>query len=649
MPTTAPYGSWRSPITPDLIVAGATSLGQVAWDGPDLYWVEMRPDEGGRMVVVRRSALGEIDDITPKPFSVRTRVHEYGGGAFLVDNGVVYFSDYADQRLYRQDPGNAPRPITPEAPLRYADGVIDRRLGRIICVREDHSGPGEPVNAIVAVDITGECPQQVLYSSSDFCSTPRLSPDGASLAWLTWDHPNMPWDGTELLVAAVDEQGRLGAQRLVAGGKNESIFQPGWSPAGELHFVSDRTGWWNLYRRRGCEIQSLAERTAEFGKPQWTFDSATYGFLDEDRIACCYNTLGSWSLAVLNTGDGSMTALDSGDSGDAPYSEMGRGDLKAGAGRVAFVAGGPAEAMSLVIWEPSTDRTETVRRSHLPDVDVGYLSAPSPVEFPTGDGKTAHAFYYPPANRDYSAPAGDKPPLLIKSHGGPTAAASTALDLGIQFWTSRGFAVADVNYGGSTGYGTEYRRRLNGAWGVVDVEDCVSAALYLAERGYADPERLAIDGGSAGGYTTLAALTFRDVFQAGTSLYGVSDLEALAKETHKFESRYLDSLVGPYPERRDLYQERSPINHTHLLSCPLLLLQGLEDEIVPPNQAVMMFEAVRAKGLPTAYLPFEGEQHGFRRAENIKRALEAELYFYSRVFRFSLADPIEPIAIENLG
>ena len=649
MPTTAPYGSWRSPITPDLIVAGATSLGQVAWDGPDLYWVEMRPDEGGRMVVVRRSALGEIDDITPKPFSVRTRVHEYGGGAFLVDNGVVYFSNFADQRLYRQDPGNAPRPITPEAPLRYADGVIDRRRGRIICVREDHSGPGEPVNAIVAVDITGEGPQEVLYSSSDFCSTPRLSPDGASLAWLTWDHPNMPWDGTELLVAAVDEQGRLGAQRLVAGGKNESIFQPGWSPAGELHFVSDRTGWWNLYRRRGGEIQSLAERTAEFGKPQWTFDSATYGFLDEDRIACCYNTLGSWSLAVLNTGDGSMTALDSGDSGDAPYSEMGRGDLKADAGRVAFVAGGPAEAMSLVVWEASTGRVEAVRRSHLPDVDDGYLSAPSPVEFPTGDGKTAHAFYYPPANRDYSAPAGEKPPLLIKSHGGPTAAASTALDLGIQFWTSRGFAVADVNYGGSTGYGTEYRRRLNGAWGVVDVEDCVSAALYLAERGYADPERLAIDGGSAGGYTTLAALTFRDVFLAGTSLYGVSDLEALAKETHKFESRYLDSLVGPYPERRDLYQERSPINHTHLLSCPLLLLQGLEDEIVPPNQAVMMFEAVRAKGLPTAYLPFEGEQHGFRRAENIKRALEAELYFYSRVFRFGLADPIEPIAIENLG
>ena len=649
MPTTAPYGSWRSPITPDLIVAGATSLGQVAWDGPDLYWVEMRPDEGGRMVVVRRSALGEIDDITPKPFSVRTRVHEYGGGAFLVDNGVVYFSNFADQRLYRQDPGNAPRPITPEAPLRYADGVIDRRRGRIICVREDHSGPGEPVNAIVAVDITGEGPQEVLYSSSDFCSTPRLSPDGASLAWLTWDHPNMPWDGTELLVAAVDEQGRLGAQRLVAGGKNESIFQPGWSPAGELHFVSDRTGWWNLYRRRGGEIQSLAERTAEFGKPQWTFDSATYGFLDEDRIACCYNTLGSWSLAVLNTVDGSMTALDSGDSGDAPYSEMGRGDLKADAGRVAFVAGGPAEAMSLVVWEASTGRVEAVRRSHLPDVDDGYLSAPSPVEFPTGDGKTAHAFYYPPANRDYSAPAGEKPPLLIKSHGGPTAAASTALDLGIQFWTSRGFAVADVNYGGSTGYGTEYRRRLNGAWGVVDVEDCVSAALYMAERGYADPERLAIDGGSAGGYTTLAALTFRDVFQAGTSLYGVSDLEALAKETHKFESRYLDSLVGPYPDRRDLYQERSPINHTHLLSCPLLLLQGLEDEIVPPNQAVMMFEAVRAKGLPTAYLPFEGEQHGFRRAENIKRALEAELYFYSRVFRFSLADPIEPIAIENLG
>ena len=650
MPTIAPHGSWRSPITADLIVAGAVTPGQVAWDGPDVYWVEMRPAEGGRMVVVRRSASGETNDVTPAPYSVRTRVHEYGGGAFLVDGGTVYFSNFADQRLYRQDPGRDPRPITPEEPLRYADGIIDRRRERIICVREDHSGTGEPVNAIVAVDITGDHSQVTLFSSSDFCSTPRLSPDGNSLAWLAWDHPNMPWDGTELLVAPLDEAGRLRPARVVAGGKSESIFQPQWSPAGELHFVSDRSGWWNLYRWRAGEVQPVAVRKAEFGKPQWTFGSATYGFLDEDRIACGYNTNGAWNLGILNAEDGSITPLDS------PYSEMGRGDLQAHGGKVVFVAGAPTEPMSLVIWEPFIDKTghktggrsEVIRRGHSLEIGPGYLSVPFPVEFATADGQTAHAFYYPPTNRDFSPPPGEKPPLLVKSHGGPTGAASTALDLGIQFWTSRGFAVADVNYGGSTGYGTEYRRRLNGAWGVVDVEDCVNAALYLANRGDVDPGRLAIDGGSAGGYTTLAALTFREVFQAGASYYGVSDLEALAKETHKFESRYLDSLVGPYPERRDLYQERSPVNHTHLLSCPLLLLQGMEDEIVPPNQAEMMFEAVRTKGLPTAYLPFEGEQHGFRRSENIKRALEAELYFYSRVFGFDTADSIEPLAIENL-
>ena len=645
MPATAPYGSWKSPITTDLIVSGAVGLGQVALDGPDVYWVEMRPAEGGRMVVVRRTETGEIVDITPEPYSARTRVHEYGGGAFLVDAGTVYFSNFTDQRLYRQDPQQAPRPITPESALRYADGVIDQRRGRLVCVREDHTileRKGEPMNAIVAIDSAGNEPQEVLYSASDFCSTPRISPDGSTLAWLAWDHPNMPWDGTELLVAPFDQQGRLGQAQLVAGGTTESIFQPEWSPNGELHYVSDRSGWWNLYRWRGGGVQPLISMEAEFGKPQWVFGAATYGFLSGDRIACSYVDLGVWRIAILNSSDGTLAEIET------PYTEMGRGDLHASGDRVVFVAGAPAEPMSLVILDANTGQRETVRQGHQLEIDAAYLSAPEPVEFPTADDKTAHAFYYPPKNRDFSAPAGERPPLLVKSHGGPTASASTALDLNIQFWTSRGIGVIDVNYGGSTGYGTEYRRRLNGVWGLVDVEDCVNAARHMVGRGDADPERLAIDGGSAGGYTTLTALTFRDVFKAGASLYGVSDLEALAKETHKFESRYLDSLVGPYPERRDLYQERSPINHTHLLSCPLLLLQGLEDQIVPPNQAEMMFEAVRAKGLPTAYLPFEGEQHGFRRSENIKRALEAELYFYSRVFGFQLADPVEPLTIENL-
>jgi dipeptidyl aminopeptidase/acylaminoacyl peptidase len=656
MPTTAPYGSWQSPITADLIVSGSIGLGQVALDGDDIYWVEMRPSEGGRMVVVKRTPDGATVDMTPEPFSARTRVHEYGGGAFLVHQGVVYFSNYSDQRMYRQDPGGQPRPITTEADMRYADGCFDAARNRIICVREDHTSEGEPVNAIVAVDAQGQAEQQVLHQGTDFCSTPRVSPDGSTLAWLTWDHPNMPWDGTEVLVAKFDDQGRLGKAQAVAGGKAESIFQPEWSPSGVLHFVSDRSGWWNLWQWENGQSRQLTSRNAEFGKPQWVFGSGTYSFASDDLIACSYVENGAWQIAMLDTQSRNLFQVET------PFSEMGRGDIQAGDGKIVFVAGAPTLPMTLVSLDLASGKWVELRKSHSLEIDPGYISAAQPVEFPTEDAKTAHAFFYPPKNRDFQGPSGgkpgpsgeepgpsgEKPLLLVKSHGGPTGSASIALDLGIQFWTSRGIGVLDVNYGGSTGYGREYRERLNGTWGIVDVDDCCNAALHLVSSGEADEDRLAIDGGSAGGYTTLAALTFKEVFKAGASHYGVSDLEALAKETHKFESRYLDGLVGPYPERRDLYQERSPINHTDGLSCPLILFQGLEDQIVPPNQAEMMFDAVRSKGIPTAYIPFEGEQHGFRRAENIKRALEAELYFYSRVFDFELADPVEPVDIANL-
>jgi dipeptidyl aminopeptidase/acylaminoacyl peptidase len=642
MPTTAPYGSWQSPITTDLIVSGSIGLSEVALDDEDVYWVEMRPAEGGRMVVVKRSPDGEIADVTPDPFSARTRVHEYGGGAYLVHKGTVYFSNYSDQRMYRQDPGEAPKPITPETDMRYANGCFDPARNRIICVREDHTSEGEPVNAIVAVGALGQTEQVVLSQGSDFCSTPRISPDGSNLAWLTWDHPNMPWDGTFLLVASFDDQGLLGEPQVVAGGRTESIIQPEWSPDGVLHFVSDRSGWWNLWRWENGQLRQLTNHSAEFGKPQWVFGSDTYSFASEELIACSYVENGAWKIAMLHVESGRLLAVDT------PFSEMGRGDLKAGDGKIVFIAGAPSLPMTLVLFDLAASRWRELRKSHDLEVDPGFLSEPQPVEFPTEDGKTAHAFFYPPRNSDFQGPDEDKPPLLVKSHGGPTGAAITALNLGIQFWTSRGIGVLDVDYGGSTGYGREYRERLNGKWGIVDVDDCCNAALHLVSRGEADGNRLAIDGGSAGGYTTLAALTFKDVFSAGASHYGVSDLEALAKETHKFEARYLDGLVGPYPERQDLYQERSPINHTEQLSCPLILFQGLEDQIVPPNQAEMMFEAVRAKGIPTAYIPFEGEQHGFRRAENIKRALEAELYFYSKVFGFDLADPFEPVDIVNL-
>ena len=642
MPTTAPYGSWKSPITTDLIVSGSIGLGEVALDGEDIYWVEMRPAEGGRMVVVKRTPDGEISDITPGPFSARTRVHEYGGGAYLVHEGTVYFSNYSDQRMYRQDSGEAPEPITPETDMRYADGCFDAARNRVICVREDHTQDGEPINAIVAVDALGKAEQVVLSQGSDFCSTPRISPDGSTLAWLTWDHPNMPWDGTLLLVASINDQGLLGEPQVVVGGTTESIFQPEWSPDGAFHFVSDRSGWWNLWRWEDGQLRQLTDRNAEFGKPQWVFGSDTYSFASAELIACSYVENGAWKIATLDIESGMLLAVET------PFSEMGRGDLKAGGGKVVFIAGAPSLPMTLVLYDLAENKWRELRKSHDLEVEPGFISEPQPVEFPTEDGKTAHAFFYPPKNNDFQGPAGEKPPLLVKSHGGPTGAASTALNLGIQFWTSRGIGVLDVDYGGSTGYGRAYRERLNGAWGIVDVDDCCNAALHLVSKGEADENRLAIDGGSAGGYTTLAALTFKDVFKAGASHYGVSDLEALAKETHKFEARYLDGLVGPYPERRDLYRERSPINHTEGLSCPLILFQGLEDQIVPPKQAEMMFDAVRAKGLPTAYIPFEGEQHGFRRAENIKRALEAELYFYSKIFGFDLADPVEPVDIVNL-
>lgn len=640
-----PYGSWKSPITSDLIVAGTIGLGEIAIEGDDIYWLENRPTEGGRYVLVKRTPDGRTTDVTPQPFNVRTRAHEYGGGAYVVAGGTIYFSNFADQRLYRQAPGAPPQPLTPAKGFRYADSIFDAPRNRLFCVREDHTVPGsEAVNTLVAVDVNpsqpDENPGELLVSGNDFYSSPRLSPDGKLLAWLTWKHPNLPWDGTELWVGEFLPDGRLGQAEHVAGGSEESIYQPEWSPDGILHFVSDRTGWWNLYGwRNGC-AEALCEKAAEFGMPQWLFGFSNYSFESPERIVCSYNEHGRWRLATLDTTARQLTPID------LPYTDIRY--VRARPGNVLFWASAPAEPPSIIDLDLKSGRRERLRRSSSFEIDSGYFSIPQEIEFPTEKGLTAYAFYYPPANRDFAAPPGEKPPLLVKSHGGPTSAATSMLTLSIQFWTSRGFAVIDVNYGGSTGYGRAYRRRLNGQWGIVDVDDCVNGAKYLVARGRADGNRLAIDGGSAGGYTTLCALTFRDVFKAGASYFGISDLKAMDEDTHKFESRYSHSLLGSFPAREEIYRERSPLHFIDRLSCPLILFQGLEDKIVPPNQAEMMFEAVRKKGLPVAYLPFEGEQHGFRRAENIKRSLDAELYFFSRVFGFDLADPVEPVHIENL-
>ncbi|HEX8686972.1 MAG TPA: S9 family peptidase, partial [Pyrinomonadaceae bacterium] len=482
---------------------------------------------------------------------------------------------------------------------------------------------------------------RVLVEGNDFYAAPRLSPDGSRLAWQTWNHPNMPWDGCELWVAELDEGGAVAGSRRVAGGEEESVFQPQWSPAGTLYFVSDRGGWWNIYRLgEDGAAEAVYEAEAEFGLPQWVFAMSTYAFASEERIVCAYATGGEWNLGALDTRTKRLERFD------LPYNDISY--VRADENRAVFRAGSPTLRTSVVELDLKTRETRVLRRASEVTIDEAYVSTPRAVEFPTESGRTAHAFYYPPRNPDFAAPEGERPPLLVKCHGGPTSAASSTLRLETQYWTSRGIAVLDVNYGGSTGYGREYRQRLNGEWGVVDVDDCVNGAKYLIEQGEVDPARCVITGGSAGGYTTLNALTFRDTFRAGASHFGIGDLTVFVGDTHKFESRYLERLIGPYPERADLYRERSSINFTDRLSCPVIFFQGLEDKIVPPNQAELMVEALRKKRLPVAYVAFEGEQHGFRKAENIKRALEGEFYFYSRVFGFQPADEVEPVEIENL-
>ncbi len=647
---TLPYGSWASSITADLIVRGTVSLSQIMLDGQDIYWVEGRPAEKGRNVIVRRrGTAGPFEDLTPEDHNVRTRVHEYGGGAYAVADGALFYSNFRDQRIYRHRGEEEPLALTPEGvDLRYADAVVDVGRRRLIAVLEDHSDKAsndEAANKIVAVsfDPDVEVQQHVLLTGADFYSNPRLSPDGSRLCWLQWNHPNMPWDGCELWVGEIDGRG-VADPRRIAGGVDESIFQPEWSPAGMLHLVSDRSGWWNLYRVNersdGPDLEAVHPMEAEFATPAWVFGMRTYGFEEADRIVCAYVRQGEWSLGIVDAAAGEMNRLE------LPYSDY--SNVQVGDGFAIVKAGSPTTAPAIVHIDLTTGASSVVSRPGSVDVEEGSLSVPEAIEFPTEGGETAHCFFYPPMNSTFVGPEDEKPPLLVKIHGGPTAATTSTRSLAIQYWTSRGIAVVDVNYGGSTGYGTAYRRRLTGRWGIVDVDDCVNAARHLVDLGYVDGDRLAIDGGSAGGFTTLAALTFRDIFRAGASYYGVSDLEALARDTHKFESRYLDGLIAPYPEQAEVWRQRSPIHHVDRLDRPVILFQGLEDKVVPPNQAEMIVDALREKGLAVAYVAYEGEQHGFRQAANIKRTLEGELYFYSRVFSFELAEEIDPIPIDNL-
>jgi dipeptidyl aminopeptidase/acylaminoacyl peptidase len=638
----APYGSWASPITIDLLLNGTVQMRNqmVRWDGDDLYWSELRPDEAGRIVVCRRPANGEVADVTPPGFNARSRVHEYGGGHFAAAGGTVWFTNFTDQRLYRQDGDAAPRAITSAADVRHADMAVDSGRGRLYAVREDHTADAsEPVNSIVSLDDQDGHDAFTIASGNDFYSSPKLSPDGQRIAWTTWNHPNMPWDGSEMWVGELDRSGHVMSSRKIAGGPSESILQPEWSPGGELYFISDRSDWWNLYRARGEGDEPICPRAAEFGAPQWVFGMRFYAFAGADEIVCLFSEPGGTKLGRIDLHEGTMRQVELIYAGLSGVQTNGR--------KVAVFAASPTLAERVLTIDLESGAQEVVKVSNAAHVDPGHMSFPKPIEFPTAGGLTAHAFYYPPKNQGFEGPPDEDPPLMVRCHGGPTGSAGPTYTFEYHYWTSRGFAVVDVNYGGSSGYGRAYRMRLNGNWGVVDVDDCINAARFLVEQGAADGNRVSITGGSAGGFTVLLSLTKRDFYDAGASHFGIGDLELFIKETHKFEAHYCDTLVGPYPERADLYTDRSAVHFADNLKRPVILFQGLEDKIVAPSQAEEFVAVCKTKKLPYAYVAFEGEQHGFRKKENIRRSIEGELFFLSRIFGFSTADEIEPVKTEN--
>jgi dipeptidyl aminopeptidase/acylaminoacyl peptidase len=613
----------------------------VRWDGDDLYWSELRPYEEGRIVVCKRGVDGVVSDITPPGFNARSRVHEYGGGHYVVKNGTVLFTNFKDQRLYRQEGAGAPRPISPEGDIRHADMVVDEPRGRVIAIREDHTDPSsEPTNTIVSLDEFGEREAITIASGNDFYSSPKLSPDGHRIAWQTWNHPHMPWDSSEIWVGELDRDGHVKSSRKIAGSNHESVLQPEWSPMGELYFLSDRNDWWNIYRARGEGDEPVYRRNAEFGAPQWAFGQRFYDFASPDELVCVYAEKGGSRLGVVD--------LDTGHGRNIELLYTSLSNVQVSGRKAALYASSATLAERVLVVDLDTHSQEVVKVSNRAHIDSKYFSVPKPIDFPTEGGLTAHANYYPPQNHDYQALDGERPPLIVQCHGGPTGSAGETYAFEYQYWTSRGFALVDVNYGGSSGYGRAYRQRLDGQWGVVDVDDCINAARYLVALGLADGERVSITGGSAGGFTALLSLTKRDFYNAGASLYGIGDLELFAMETHKFESRYCETLVAPYPERVDIYRDRSAINFAANMNVPVILFQGAEDMVVPPNQAETFVEACEKKHLPYAYLLYQGEQHGFRQDKNIRRTFEGELSFLAQVYGFQPADPIEPVQIRNM-
>jgi len=645
----APYGSWESPITAELVAESGTSLSS-AWLEDGVAWfLEGRPAEGGRVVLVRAAQGEEPRDFIPQGFNVRTAAHEYGGGAYCVHRGTAFFSNFADQRLYRQATGGEAVALTPDVEgkrHRYADGRTTADGSLWIGVRERHEGetPEDVVNEIVAIPTDGSAEPRIIAGGRDFYLGPRISPDGTRLCFLAWNLPWMPWDGCELFVADLAADGSLGEPEHVAGEDGrESIWQPEWSPSGDLVFASDRSGWWNLERIRGGDRAVLRAAEAEFGYPAWVFGMRSFGFLADGRIFCCYESEGRTTYALLDPESGALDELD------LPYDTAAAVTVAVDGPSALFIAGSATLPAQVVRLDVDTGSYDVLRSSAQVPVDTAFFSVPRAIEYPTEGGLTAHALYYPPTNPGYEPTEGELPPLIVDVHGGPTASSSPLFSLSTQFWTSRGFALVDVNYGGSTGYGREYRERLNGQWGVVDLQDSVNAALYLVAQGEAARGKLLIRGGSAGGYTVICALTYTDEFAAGASYFGLADLEPFATgDTHKFESKYEHTLVGPYPERADLYRERSPVHAADRIKTPMLVLQGAEDHVVPVSQAKLIVAALEANRIPHAYLLFEGEGHGFRQSGSIVRAFQAELSFYGQVLGLDLGDSVPKLEIENL-
>ncbi|XP_015956466.1 uncharacterized protein LOC107480771 [Arachis duranensis] len=664
--TTAPYGSWKSPITADAVSGASKMLGGTAVDGRGrLVWLESRPTEGGREVLVVESENpeGAGVDVTPKEFGVRTLAQEYGGGAFTVSGDLVFFANYKDQRLYMQSltaSDVAPIPLTPSydgALVSYADGILDPRFNRFISVREDRRESRlNPPATIVSIALDSKHVQEpkVLVEGSDFYAFPRLDPKSEKIAWIQWSHPNMPWDKSELWVGYISENGEIYKRMCVAGDDPllvESPTEPKWSPNSQLFFITDRkNGFWNLHRWIESEnkVVPVYSLDAEFTRPSWVFGFNSYEFVpshdQRNKIICSYRQQGRSYLGMIDDAQGSKLTLL-----HIPFTNI--DNITFGNDSLFVEGASPVHPSSVAKVTLDDDKSEVVNFniiwSSSPDSlkYSSYISKPELIEFPTEvPSQNAYAYFYQPTNPFYQPNQGEKPPLLLQSHGGPTYQAHGILDLNIQYWTSRGWAFADVNYGGSTGYGRKYRERLLGQWGIVDVNDCCSCAKYLVKKEKVDGERLCITGCSAGGYTALAALAFRDTFKAGASLFGIADLNMLSEESLKFESHYNDNLVGT---KKECF-ERSPINHVDKFSCPIILFQGLEDKIVQPKQARKFYQALKEKGLPVALVEYEGEQHGFRKAESIKFTLEQQMVFFARLIgKYNVADEITPIKIDN--